>query len=63
MRESMDGELDPQEVTDLAQKLYNDDGNSGNLYRQSPEMTLKYEGKAVDILQLREDVHVNYDIR
>jgi hypothetical protein len=40
-----------EKLTDLAQQLFNDDGNMGNLYKASPEMVRKYEGKAVDILE------------
>ncbi len=38
-------------LSELAQKLYEDDGYSGNIYKKAPVERLRYyENKAVDLL-------------
>jgi len=37
---------------ELAQKLYNDDGHSGNIYKKAPVQLLRYyENKAQEIIE------------
>ena len=39
-------------IEELTQKLYEDDGHSGNVYKKASVETLRfYENKAVDILE------------
>ena len=41
---------------DLAQKLYEDDGYSGNIYKKAPVEKLSYyENRAIDIIREDED--------
>lgn len=38
-------------VSELAQKMYNDDGHAGNLYRTYGDICQRYENKAIDLLE------------
>ena len=41
-----------ERLVDLAQKLYSEDGHSGNIYKKaSPEMLRQYEWKAIEIIK------------
>ena len=47
-------------VEDLAQKLYEDDGYSGNIYKKATVEKLRhYENKAIDIIREDEDADTN----
>lgn len=38
-------------IVELTQKLYNEDGHSGNVYKKAPPETLRYyENKALEII-------------
>jgi len=41
-----------EKINELAQKLYNDDGHSGNIYKKASVQTLRfYEFKAQEIIE------------
>lgn len=47
LEECMDEQrLRDKEISELAQKMYNDDGHAGNIYRQGPKILRFYEDKA-----------------
>jgi len=39
-------------VEELAQKLYEDDGHSGNLYKADSELCRYYDNKAAELLDV-----------
>jgi hypothetical protein len=40
-----------QQIAELAQKLFNEDGYSGNIYKQEPEICMTYEDKVWEIIK------------
>jgi hypothetical protein len=38
-------------IPDLAQKLYEEDGHAGNVYKQDAHLLRKYENQAIEILE------------
>lgn len=43
------------DIMELAQKLYNDDGHAGNVYKAPVKILRLYEDKAIAILEQVED--------
>ncbi len=51
-----DNEMNEEQIAELAQKLYTEDGGQGSIYRKAPPSILReYENRAIAILEAVND--------